>query len=209
MDLDFASKDICNIFIYLVHVYYSNLYLHYITFRCPISVLFAHISGFRSADCDFTFFLSFRYRLIISVSFALLIITISIVYILVHTNMKKEREQSKANSVLQVVCTKKLRVSRSYDDRFYTQASFNTNKEEQTVQMLQHGKLVASSVLVFATYLVCWSPRVAWLMLSCVDGCPFPLFGQTVLTRSMIGLVTENLIIIKSIVDPMIIIWRN
>lgn len=70
-------------------------------------------------------------------------------------------------------------------------------------------KWARMTLFFFVTYLIAWMPRIVWMILSCVDGCPFPLFEQTLKLRSLIGMITENLIIIKSIIDPLLFAWKR
>lgn len=127
-------------------------------------------------------------------------------------------------------------ITRGYDPRYYNASSFmcpvnslgaegtksgvsGTTKNELSVppdevkvkgeQRAAEIKWARMTLFFFVTYLIAWMPRIVWMILSCVDGCPFPLFEQTLKLRSFIGMITENLIIFKSIIDPLLFAWKR
>lgn len=69
-------------------------------------------------------------------------------------------------------------------------------------------RTIVTSLIIVGTYLVCYTPNVTYLALSCIDNCPFPWHRQTALTRLIIGPTSFALIIAKSIVDPFIYCYR-
>lgn len=126
--------------------------------------------------------------------------------------------------MLEISSDAKCVVRRGYDPRFYNSKSFTCPvpaddslgamgapdevkvRKEQLAAEIKWSKM---TLAFFVTYLIAWMPRILWMILSCVDGCPYPLFEQTLKLRSLIGMVTENLIIIKSIVDPLLFAWKR
>ena len=202
-------------------------------FNLIFSTFFVSL-GFRSPDCDFTFFLSFGYRVIIIVSFIVLCFPVLMIYLAIlskWTTLSRlmgmsPREKKKVVNMLEITSKDaKCVIRRGYDPRYYNSKSFTCPvlpdecslgamgapdevkiKEEQKAAEVKWSKM---TLYFFVTYLIAWMPRIVWMILSCVDGCPFPLFEQTLKLRSLIGMVTENLIILKSVLDPLLFAWQR
>ena len=164
--------------------------------------------GFRSPDCDFTFFLTFHHRALMLAPLLAILIIVLFNYVLFC--FKSRSARASLHTALTVSSSSCERISRAYDERFYSRTSFCTPTafefEERRASLDHHGTTV---IFLFATFALAWTPRLAWLTLSCVDGCPFPLFQQSLFTRSLIGLVTEHLIILKATIDPLIFVLRK
>lgn len=71
-----------------------------------------------------------------------------------------------------------------------------------------HTKALYTTLIILGTYLVCWMPALCFLVLTCVDGCPFPLFTLSIRKRVILSFINNSLVIIKSMVDPFIYIYR-
>jgi len=69
-------------------------------------------------------------------------------------------------------------------------------------------KTAITSLIIVGTYVFCWLPGIMWYILSCIDGCPFPLIQQTPICRMVLGFTTNGLIILKAVVDPFIYSYR-
>lgn len=65
-------------------------------------------------------------------------------------------------------------------------------------------KALTTTLIIVGTYLICWMPGVIFIMLTCQDGCPFPLLSISYKFRVLFGFITNGLITLKSIVDPFI-----
>lgn len=181
-----------------------------LTWICP-SVAFCGYfwsipcQGFRSSDCDFSFFLSFRHRVfvlcpVVTVITSVLILTLSFC-------QRSQRVRACFATALDVFDNKDGKVTRSFDGNQYNNMSFSyleAAEIERLRRKLDRTNLL--SFLFFLTFLISWSPRLIWLAVSCVDGCPFPLFDQSLLFRSMIGTWTENTIIFKVTADSLIFV---
>ena len=166
--------------------------------------------GFRSPDCDFTFFLTFQHRTLMLAPLMIILMVVLFYYVLFA--VKSRNARCGLESALTIVDHRDSgqRISRCYDKRYYSRTSFCTQNaldfEERRITL---ERISSTVILMFITFTLAWSPRLVWLSLSCVDGCPFPLFKQSLMTRSVIGLITEYLIILKSTIDPLIVVMRK
>lgn len=164
--------------------------------------------GFRSPDCDFTFFLTFQHRTLVLTPLITILLIVLFYYVLFCLKSRAARQS--LHSALDISCTRSQRVSRAYDPRFYSRTSFCSPSAQDFEERRACLERTATTViLLFMTFTIAWTPRLLWLTLSCVDGCPFPLFRQSLFQRSVIGLVTEHLIILKATIDPMIFALRK
>lgn len=164
--------------------------------------------GFRSLDCDFTFFLTFQHRTLMMMPLLVILIIVLFYYVLFALKSRSARQS--LESALTISNSSIERVSRSYDERFYSRTSFCTQSacefEDKRMSLERTG---ATVILLFTTFTLAWSPRLIWLTLSCVDGCPLPLYQQSLFHRSVIGMITEHLIILKATLDPLIFVIRK
>ena len=69
-------------------------------------------------------------------------------------------------------------------------------------------KALITTLTILGTYLVCIMPALVFLVLTCVDGCAYPLFSISIKRRVVISVVVNSLVIIKSIMDPFIYVYR-
>ena len=71
-----------------------------------------------------------------------------------------------------------------------------------------HTKALYTTLIILGTYLICWMPALFFQVLTCVDGCPYPLFTLSIRKRVILSFINNSLVIIKSMVDPFIYIYR-
>ncbi|XP_013789029.1 melanocyte-stimulating hormone receptor-like [Limulus polyphemus] len=70
-------------------------------------------------------------------------------------------------------------------------------------QLHRSVKAVVTTLLILGTYLLCWMPAVLFFAVSCLDCvAPYTQIPETVLLP--VGIVTNSLIILKSLVNPII-----
>jgi hypothetical protein len=149
--------------------------------------------------------LSFRHRVFVLCPVATVIISVLILTLSFCQRSQKVKESFA--TALDVYENKEEKVTRCKNNSQFNDMSFcfaDSAEIERNRRRLDRTNLV--SFLFFLTFLLSWSPRLIWLAVSCVDGCPFPLFDQSLLLRSMIGTWTENTIIFKVTVDFLIFV---
>lgn len=71
-----------------------------------------------------------------------------------------------------------------------------------------HTKALVTTLLILGTYLLCYMPAVIFFAVTCVDHCPFPITQMDWRLRISIAFVTNGLVVLKAIVDPMIYSYR-
>lgn len=71
-----------------------------------------------------------------------------------------------------------------------------------------HTKALVTTLLILGTYLLCYMPAVIFFAITCVDHCPFPITQMDWRLRISIAFVTNGLVVLKAIVDPMIYSYR-
>ncbi|XP_015787189.1 importin-13 homolog A-like [Tetranychus urticae] len=88
--------------------------------------------------------------------------------------------------------------------------SNNVNVENNLTRRIDksYRKAITTSLIIIITYLVGWMPAIIWFALSCIDGCPYPLYSQSYSTRAYLGFITTASVVIKPIVDPLIYSYR-
>lgn len=71
-----------------------------------------------------------------------------------------------------------------------------------------HTKALVTTLLILGTYLLCYMPAVFFFAITCIDHCPFPITQMDWRLRISIAFVTNGLVVLKAIVDPMIYTYR-
>lgn len=71
-----------------------------------------------------------------------------------------------------------------------------------------HRKALITTLIILGTYLICWMPAVLFLAITCIDGCPFPLYEIPKKTAVVISFISNSLVVMKAIVDPFIYSFR-
>lgn len=89
-----------------------------------------------------------------------------------------------------------------------TSSSTATGANNPANNASSHTKALYTTLIILGTYLVCWMPALCFLVLTCVDGCPYPLFTLSIRKRVILSFINNSLVIIKSMVDPFIYIYR-
>ncbi|RWS02116.1 hypothetical protein B4U79_01653, partial [Dinothrombium tinctorium] len=69
-------------------------------------------------------------------------------------------------------------------------------------------KALVTTLMILGTYLICWMPALTFYALTCIDGCPFPLFQIAFSTRIVVSFVNNCLVVAKALIDPLIYTCR-
>ena len=65
-----------------------------------------------------------------------------------------------------------------------------------------NSKALSTTLIVLGTYLVCWGPAVTFQVLTCIDGCPFPILKMEPITRWVqVGLLSQVQILSLALVS--------
>ncbi|RWS27034.1 hypothetical protein B4U80_10220 [Leptotrombidium deliense] len=83
-----------------------------------------------------------------------------------------------------------------------------SNRRSKHCLLQNSTKALVTTLMILGTYLLCYMPALTFLALTCVDGCPFPLFRISFKHRILVSFVCNFLVILKAIVDPLIYTLR-
>ncbi|XP_074596070.1 uncharacterized protein LOC141851250 isoform X2 [Brevipalpus obovatus] len=73
---------------------------------------------------------------------------------------------------------------------------------------LMNTRALVTSLLILGTYLLFWVPALAFQVLTCIDGCPYPYVDIPETISIPLNFVTNFLVILKATVDPFIYTLR-
>lgn len=73
---------------------------------------------------------------------------------------------------------------------------------------LMNTRALVTSLLILGTYLLFWVPALAFQVLTCIDGCPYPYLDIPETILIPLNFVTNFLVILKATVDPFIYTLR-
>ncbi|XP_074596952.1 uncharacterized protein LOC141852015 [Brevipalpus obovatus] len=179
--------------------------------------------GFRVHNCPPNFFLywSFRRTLLIcyTAPLAFMIAAYLRILIALHFGPKVpqilmsqngSRKESNLNKHKSIESKKNSPAVNDLD--INKQSDINKNNSKSNIcysDNSRHTKrAIVTSLIIIGTYLCCLIPNLAWLSLTCMDGCPLPALKQSSTLKFTVGYVTQFLIIMKGIVDPFIYSYR-
>ncbi|XP_054165189.1 5-hydroxytryptamine receptor 1A-alpha-like [Oppia nitens] len=192
--------------------------------------------AFQSANCDYIFMLSFRLRTTVTVIFLAPLLVMSVLYwrifSIIHCRRRRAAGSTTTTTTTSVTTNSigavinrnvllDIGCSADVDDQIVSRKSLHIVKSRQTLAIRRSpnrslsghrrrysSKTVVTTLSILGTYVICWMPGVAYLALTCLDGCPFPLLSLADDTRILIGFTVNALIIFKAIIDPFIYSFR-
>ncbi|XP_053205527.1 octopamine receptor beta-2R-like isoform X2 [Panonychus citri] len=207
----------------LTSLYQRSENIKYVTLTCWLIpfIIFIFIfsstscQGYRSQDCDFTFLLGWHFRSTILLLFGTpwLLMIVAYLHIFWTLEMAQKLTCSLNNNNSKQINNNSNNLNVNNSNNNNTLVNNNpiniTNNTNLTRRIdKSYRKAITTSLIIIITYLIGWMPAIIWYAISCIDGCPYPLYSQTSSTRAYLGFITTGSVVAKPIVDPLIYSYR-